>query len=138
MRTQVRSLASLSGLRIQHCHELWLRPVGYSSNSTPSLGTSISCRCSPKKNPPQKSFFKTCSAFVFREAAISLPCLLSSVEDLNFVLMVSLHRKLFFWPKKKSSLVKQLSGQKEQEPASHRRQKMLPARGGSTSHPWTF
>ena len=25
IRTQVRSLASLSGLRIQHCHELWCR-----------------------------------------------------------------------------------------------------------------
>ena len=25
MRTQVQSLASLSGLRIQHCHELWCR-----------------------------------------------------------------------------------------------------------------
>ena len=25
MRTQVRYLASLSGLRIQHCHELWCR-----------------------------------------------------------------------------------------------------------------
>ena len=27
MRTQVRSLALLSGLRIQHCHELWCRPA---------------------------------------------------------------------------------------------------------------
>ena len=27
MRLQVRSLASLSGLRIQHCHELWCRPA---------------------------------------------------------------------------------------------------------------
>ena len=25
MRLQVQSLASLSGLRIQHCHELWCR-----------------------------------------------------------------------------------------------------------------
>ena len=25
MRSQVRSLASLSGLRIQRCHELWCR-----------------------------------------------------------------------------------------------------------------
>ena len=27
MRTQVRSLALLSGLSIQHCHELWCRPA---------------------------------------------------------------------------------------------------------------
>ena len=51
-RIQVRSLASLSGLRIQHCRELWcrlhMRPEsqvvvavvqasGYSSDWTPSL-----------------------------------------------------------------------------------------------------
>ena len=51
-------LASLSGLRIQRCHELWYRlkmwlwgrpaaavPIG----RTPSQETSIWCRCSPKK-----------------------------------------------------------------------------------------
>ena len=27
MRLQVRTLASLSGLRIWHCHELWCRPA---------------------------------------------------------------------------------------------------------------
>ena len=54
-------------LRIRHCHELWCRsqtrlgppppPVavavekagGYSSDWTPSLGTSIRCQCGPKK-----------------------------------------------------------------------------------------
>jgi len=56
MRIQVRSLASLIGLRIQHCHEMWCRSQmqlgsciavamaqagSYSSDSTPSLGTSI-------------------------------------------------------------------------------------------------
>ena len=59
MRLQVGSLASLSGLGIRHCLELWcrsqmwLRPgvavaqtSSYSSNSTPSLGTSI-CRAHP-------------------------------------------------------------------------------------------
>ena len=64
MSWRVRSLASLSGLRIRHCHELWGRSQtwlgsgvavavaqagGYSSYSTPSLGTSICHRCSPKK-----------------------------------------------------------------------------------------
>ena len=58
MRLQVRSLASLSGLRIRCCCELWCGSQkrlgslvavalawagGYSSNSTPSLGTSM-CR----------------------------------------------------------------------------------------------
>ena len=65
---QVRSLALLSGLRIQHCHELWCRSQTWlrfciavavvqasscSSISTPSLGTSICCGCSPKKQAKQ-------------------------------------------------------------------------------------
>ena len=44
MRSQVRSLALLHGLRIQRC----------SSNSTPSLETSICCRCSSKKQKKKK------------------------------------------------------------------------------------
>ena len=63
-RSRVLSLASLSGSRIQHYHELWcrlqtrLRPgiavavaqaSGYSSDQTPSLGTSMCPRCGPKK-----------------------------------------------------------------------------------------
>ena len=58
MRTQVWSLALLSGLRIQHCHKLqlgsciavavaWTR--SYSSDLTPILGTSMCLRCGPKK-----------------------------------------------------------------------------------------
>ena len=74
MRTQVRSLASLSGLRIQRCHELWHRSQArlgshvavalvqasnYSSDSPPSLGTAICHRCSPKKTKrPQKTHKK--------------------------------------------------------------------------------
>ena len=65
MRMRVRSLASLNGLRIQHCLELWCRlqmqfkcciavAVAYTSSCssalTPSLGASIHCRCGPKKN----------------------------------------------------------------------------------------
>ena len=62
LRLWVRSLASLNGLRIQCCCELWFRSqdrnpcccdcsVGQhcSSNSTPSLGTSICRGCGPKK-----------------------------------------------------------------------------------------
>ena len=65
MRTQVRSLASLSGLRIQSFHELWCSvqtwlgshvtvAVVYAgsctSNATPSLGPSICLwgMCGPK------------------------------------------------------------------------------------------
>ena len=64
MKLWVRSLVLLSGLRIQHCRELWCRSQtllgscvavavaeasSYSSNQTPSLGTSICQGCSPKK-----------------------------------------------------------------------------------------
>ena len=64
MRMWVRSLASLSWLRIQHCHELWCRlqmwlrsgvavavalACSYSSDLIPILGTSISHGCGPKK-----------------------------------------------------------------------------------------
>ena len=67
MRTQVRSLASLSGFRIRHCHELWCRSqmhlrsgvavaVGGSCSRVlvPSLGTYICCRYSPKKTKKSK------------------------------------------------------------------------------------
>src|SRR5512136_1347482 len=64
MRLRVRSLPLLSGLTIRRCHELWCRlqmrlgsrvavalawAGGYSSDSTPSLGTSI-CRGSGPRN----------------------------------------------------------------------------------------
>ena len=64
MRTQVWSLASLSGLSIWHCSELWCRSPtrlesgiavavvqasSYSSASTPSLGTPMCQGCGPKK-----------------------------------------------------------------------------------------
>ena len=64
MRLQVQSLVSLSGLRVWCCHELWCRLQtwlrshvavamvynrGYSSDWTPSLGTSICRECGPEK-----------------------------------------------------------------------------------------
>ena len=63
MRTQVRSLALLSGLRIHCCRELWYRSqkqLGFcvtavaqagslSSSSALSLGTCICCGCDTKK-----------------------------------------------------------------------------------------
>ena len=59
MRTQVESLASLSGLRIGRCCKLQLGSGiavavilagSYSSDWTSSLGTSILCGCGPKKD----------------------------------------------------------------------------------------
>ena len=64
MRLRVRSLPLLSGLTIRHCRELWCRlqtwlgscvavalawASGYSSDSTPSLETSICRGSGPKK-----------------------------------------------------------------------------------------
>ena len=64
-------LASLGGLRIQHCHELWCRSQiqlrsqvavalvqagGYSSNQTPSLGTSICRGYGPKSTNRKKKW----------------------------------------------------------------------------------
>ena len=47
-------LASLSGLRIQHCRELWCRPAA-TVLVGPLAWESPYCRgCSPKKDPPQK------------------------------------------------------------------------------------
>ena len=76
VRTQVWSLASLSGLRILHCRELrcrsqmcsdlallcrWHRPATTVLNSSLSLGTSICWGCGPKKtkkkNKNKNNFF---------------------------------------------------------------------------------
>ena len=69
MRIHVQSLALLSGLRIQRCCELWCRSQmrlrscvavalvqasSCGSNWTPSLGTSICCKYSPKKKDQKK------------------------------------------------------------------------------------
>ena len=69
MRLRVRSLALLSGLRIRRCRELWCslqtqlgssvavalaQAGGYSSDSNPSLGTSVCQGCSPKKKKKKK------------------------------------------------------------------------------------
>ena len=74
MSLQVRSLASLSGLRIWCGCELWCRSQmqlgsdiavavmsarGNSSDQTPSLGTCICCRCGPKKRQKKKKRLRT-------------------------------------------------------------------------------
>ena len=72
MRLQVRSLALLGGLRIQHCRELWCRSQmrlrscvavavveagSYNSNSPPCLGTTICPGCGPKKQEKNNNPF---------------------------------------------------------------------------------
>ena len=74
IRMQVRSLALLSWLRIQHCCELWCRLQMWlrcgiavavaqagscSSDSTPSLETSICCRYSAKKQKKEKKILNS-------------------------------------------------------------------------------
>ena len=69
VRLWVRSLASLSGLRIWHCRELWRRSQmrlgscvavavvwtsNCNSNSTSSLGTSICLECGPKSKKKKR------------------------------------------------------------------------------------
>ena len=69
VRMWVQSLALLSRLRDQRCHELWCRlkthlgswvavavveDSSYTSDSTPSLGTSICCGCDSKKQTKRK------------------------------------------------------------------------------------
>ena len=70
MRLRVRSLPLLSGLRIWRCRELWCGGQtrlgsnvavalawagGYSSDSTPNLGTSICCGSGPRKGKTDKN-----------------------------------------------------------------------------------
>ena len=69
VRMHVQYLASLNGLRILHFHELWcwsqmqlrshvavavVEAGSCSSNSTPSLGTSICCRCGQRRKEGRK------------------------------------------------------------------------------------
>ena len=78
MRLHVRSLASVSGLGIRRCRELGCRlqtrlgsgvavavvqASGYSSDWTPSLGTSMCHKCSPRKDKKTKKERFTCSLF---------------------------------------------------------------------------
>ena len=56
----VRSVALLSGLRIQHCHELWCRSQTQLGSCVAvalveaGLGSSICCECSSKKTKKKK------------------------------------------------------------------------------------
>ena len=98
----VPSLASLSGLRIRRCHELQCRSQtqlrshiavavvqasSYSSDSTPSLGTSICLGCGPKKQSINQSTVKKkkkthlhLDLFSKRSSAANLCCLPSGMS----------------------------------------------------------
>ena len=79
IRTQVQSLATLSGLRIWRCNELWHRPYtrlrsgvavaveqasSYSSDLTPCLGTFICRKCGPKKQTKKNKKQTTKKRFI--------------------------------------------------------------------------
>ena len=99
MRTWVPSPALLSRLRIQHCCEVWHRSQthlrfqvavavasagGYSSNCTPSLGTSVCHRSGlkmakrQKKKQKQTNKQKNCLEFIINTAVIGKPYTLKS------------------------------------------------------------
>ena len=90
MRTRVPSLASLSGLRICCGCVLWCRSqkwlrsgvavavaqaCSYSSDSTPSLGTSICCGCGPQKTK-KKSVFVFWFFFPYKHVLDFVQCFL--------------------------------------------------------------
>ena len=78
MRLWVRSVASLSGLKMRRCRELWCRlqlrchvavavveAGSCSSNPTPSLGTAMCHRCGSEKTPPKKTHKFSLQRFPF-------------------------------------------------------------------------
>ena len=84
MRLWLWSLASLSGLRIWRYHDLWYRsqmqlrsclavavrqPSNCSSDSTPSLGTSVCHGCGPR-NQKKKRKKKNCSVFILLHVVV--------------------------------------------------------------------
>ena len=99
----VRSLNSLSGLRIRHCSELWCRSQtrlrshiavavawagGYSCDSTPILGTSICHGCGPKetktKNTMSEDYiFPQNNSYSLYLSLIFMPCQFNASELLN-------------------------------------------------------
>ena len=104
----VWSLASLSGSRIQGCHELLCR---CSLDSTPRLGTSTCCRCSPKKakktknkpkNPRQlfHIFFKLLSFVCFLSPFCGSRCISSIITSQRFSLttLLELEVSASFFP----------------------------------------
>ena len=102
MKLQVWSLASLSGLRIQHCHELWCRSqIRLSSDVAavvgcgvgcqlqlqldPSLGTSIYCACAPEKQNKIKYLLNILSSYSLSYLTIVVKLLDDSFPSYNFL-----------------------------------------------------
>ena len=98
MGTQVWSLALLSRLRIHCCQELRCRSKtqlgscvavavaqasSYSSNLTPSLGTSMSCGCSPGKNKTKQ---KGNPKYFYYDTLCQLDLLFSTEQRDQFVI----------------------------------------------------
>ena len=111
MRLQVLSLASLSGLRIRCCRELWCRlqtqlgsgvvvalaqASSYSSYWTPSLGTSKCCGWGPKKNKQtnkQKKFWNAGKCCSFTELSYLQKKSLKKEQLIKHFLKMSLYRE---------------------------------------------
>ena len=122
VRIRVRSLASISGLRIQRCQkrwprsQMWLRSVAAavalagscSSNCSPSLGTFICYRCGSKKK--KEKYVRGELILVFLEIEVTtdiffsfLICILpifSSRRNLYFLFFIAEFSLLYFkeWP----------------------------------------
>ena len=92
MRLRVRSLASLSGLSIWHCHELWCRlhmrldlawlwrrPAAVVPFSTPSLGTCMCLRCGPKCH----GWSSHCGSAIYEPELVSIRTPVQSLASLS-------------------------------------------------------
>ena len=116
VRLRVWSLASLSGLRIQCCSELWFRlqkwlgsdtavawASSFSSNLTPSLGTSMCHGCGPKKKKEkalwkdEALWFSACEVKWYHSEDVPVPPLASFSSSGEADIWVSyLHRTCKF------------------------------------------
>ena len=94
------SISGLSGLRIQHCCELWCRSKtqlrsgvavavavasSYSSNSTPTLGTSMCHECGPKKDRKKKRTQQWQHQILNPLSHQRTPCLLLNISIFAFM-----------------------------------------------------
>ena len=99
MWLRVRSLASLGGMGIRRCQDLWCRSQtqlgsrvavavvwvdSCSSDSTPSLGTSICHQWGPKKRQKEKEGVEVKSSRNSEDLQ-SLSVLLESAEEFGFL-----------------------------------------------------
>ena len=163
MRMQVWSLASLSGLRIWHCGELWCRSKtwlgsgiavamtlarGHSSDLTPRLGTSICHRCGPKKTKKKRKIFSLwCTLRIY---SLSNSCITYSIVNyikhiisLAFIYLIignfnlfcfQLHLKHVEVPQPEN----ESTPQQWPKPLQWQRQILSPTHHKTTLKVWTF